>query len=1640
MKSKIVKKSKTLNKHNNLKVGGANDILSLFYPDNPLVHGNLDDYQTKENIDFIKKQINTEIGIETSNENNFNSTVKQLFKDEKYFYDLIKKNYDAGINKNKLLVDNKNQKIVVDLHGTIQPNIFKLPNNVNVIFMSPVSYISCTRGSLINYLNKQNNLDNLDNFLKDPSCFNKNKSGIFFNQSVIYYGGQYCIDLLMGRGLPRELGLAGPEMSTGIHIYDNNSKTFIVKNEDPTKYSKIEEKAFDNLGIPKNPNLSYDKFPSNLENGIIRLPFKNESDKNSYLSNFLKHFFSNDKNQNKQFTIFFESCREMSNQSNKETLSFYEKIIKYLNFKIHYDNNKSKSKTKSNIDIDIEYKKCFSSPTIFSNNYIFKENKYMMINSINHNQTRKTKNQLIENKKKYKLKSRIKPTITNESIIEITTYNNDLVTSILFKNITPINNKIQITLNQLKINIKNKDKLDIFHLLFTLLSLIFKKDIFEYDKKWFSYKQLDFIELIKFILNEREISDTFRFIIYFGRRFELNKISYINLIKLFLDQTPEISIEDENIQSIITKSIPSITLSDIENYNDNVKTVSPHSQQSLENENENQNNLSVLSSEEQKLYKKKYAQLIGVNDKNTHLYIDGLSNLVENNSKDNPLYYTDELPNSSNSGFKARQTELNNNIVNLILQNILQYDKKRNKKHIIFLRSIDSNINDAGATIISTVLQNNNVINNINLHNNKIGNIGAISFAQFLSQTKSLRELNLSYNKIDDVGAIALANALKSNTSLHNLDLNFNEINEKGIEAFLDLLVKKDNNVLKILKLIKLENKNTIKENQMIIKITNILDNFTGKEINLTDLDKDISDFFTNFFTTALKSNTTNTTNTTNKTNTSHMRNEYIKYIYDVVKKALETNTLEFPDFYYGYIKNTDIIYYNKLLEDHQRILNKILELLKDSNIKRIDNFKNENIFIFNLFIDSLQKGYFKYLNDINLVLSEIGNNETIKIAKALKNHPNIKTLWLGQNKIGNAGIKSLIKLLINNNKITLQIDYNEPPSSESDVNENDDDDVKLEIALPTEPIDNYETNFYNLVQIINLISNIHSSDEFEQDNIAPSNYNLLGVKLYFNDYGAAILSNFLINNTLIKKISFFEETYINHIGDFGAKAIAELLKRNKTITEFNLLKNLIGDVGAIALADTLKINKTLHILNLSQNKISDEGAIALANALKSNHTLHTLDLSANQAIGNASIYAFLQLLYNKENSVLKKLSLVNFSFIDDESKKKLKLIEQILNKDSNLKINNVKKVLAAAPAPAPASASNKFVSRVEPSKALAPSAVSKPSTPSAPSAPSAPPLTPEETLARQERLKILAEKRKEAAAKAKEKNQSTKPLILSNVPPPSPSNFVSNPNVTASHSKGFNPFESGSNNLPLPPPPHPPSRPFKNPNLSAINSTKFASTAAPPELLAKTIPAPSAPSRTLTLKPTATPAPSAPLKHLRNSSPLAPPVTVPPSDPLKHSRHSSHLAPPATVSTSSSTAHPSPLPKNSPVTVPPSDPLRHLRPLAPPVTAPTSEPLRHSRPLAPPVPNNPSVNAKPPNPLDKKPNLKQNPNQNPNLKKPVLTKKLEVPPPINRGSKPTTLKNPERELYIGNFTNSPIILNKQKLSPGILARRQMFL
>ena len=68
-----------------------------------------------------------------------------------------------------------------------------------------------------------------------------------------------------------------------------------------------------------------------------------------------------------------------------------------------------------------------------------------------------------------------------------------------------------------------------------------------------------------------------------------------------------------------------------------------------------------------------------------------------------------------------------------------------------------------------------------------------------------------------------------------------------------------------------------------------------------------------------------------------------------------------------------------------------------------------------------------------------------------------------------------------------------------------------------------------------------------------------------------------------------------NKIGAEGARAMAQGLATNTTLTSMDLSTSGVGAEGARALAQVLATNTTLTSMDLGDNEIGDEGARAVA-------------------------------------------------------------------------------------------------------------------------------------------------------------------------------------------------------------------------------------------------------------------------------------------------------------------------------------------------------------------------------------------------------------------------------------------------------------
>ncbi|RXH79658.1 hypothetical protein DVH24_040805 [Malus domestica] len=114
-----------------------------------------------------------------------------------------------------------------------------------------------------------------------------------------------------------------------------------------------------------------------------------------------------------------------------------------------------------------------------------------------------------------------------------------------------------------------------------------------------------------------------------------------------------------------------------------------------------------------------------------------------------------------------------------------------------------------------------------------------------------------------------------------------------------------------------------------------------------------------------------------------------------------------------------------------------------------------------------------------------------------------------------------------------------------------------------------------------------------------------------FGDEGLFFLSGSLGYNQTAEEVSFAA----NGITGTGMKAFDGVLQSNVMLKTLNLSGNPIGDEGAKgarAIAEMLKKNSTLRVLELNNNMIDYSGFTSLAGALAENNTLRNIHLNGN--------------------------------------------------------------------------------------------------------------------------------------------------------------------------------------------------------------------------------------------------------------------------------------------------------------------------------------------------------------------------------------------------------------------------------------------
>ena len=178
----------------------------------------------------------------------------------------------------------------------------------------------------------------------------------------------------------------------------------------------------------------------------------------------------------------------------------------------------------------------------------------------------------------------------------------------------------------------------------------------------------------------------------------------------------------------------------------------------------------------------------------------------------------------------------------------------------------------------------------------------------------------------------------------------------------------------------------------------------------------------------------------------------------------------------------------------------------------------------------------------------------------------------------------------------------------------------------------------------------------------------------HIGDEGAKILANSLFNNIDIKEINLED----NKIGEEGMKDLSEKVFGKISLKQINLSHNLIDEKGAKYLGKSLETANNLENLILNSNKILDEGCIYIANGLEKNNSLIELSLDYNK-ITNIGINSLSKVLIKIESLMILSLSTNLISEINDDFYKLFNWIKTIKISDNPLKPEEIIKIFKAS-------------------------------------------------------------------------------------------------------------------------------------------------------------------------------------------------------------------------------------------------------------------------------------------------------------------------------------------------------------------------
>ena len=122
------------------------------------------------------------------------------------------------------------------------------------------------------------------------------------------------------------------------------------------------------------------------------------------------------------------------------------------------------------------------------------------------------------------------------------------------------------------------------------------------------------------------------------------------------------------------------------------------------------------------------------------------------------------------------------------------------------------------------------------------------------------------------------------------------------------------------------------------------------------------------------------------------------------------------------------------------------------------------------------------------------------------------------------------------------------------------------------------------------------------------------------DDFGVSTAGLATLACTFGAHTALAELSLIGGLGPDSARALADGLRANSSVTSLSLVGTPIGEEGACALSAALATDGLLTTLSLPYCGIGPAGGVALAGALRTNAALRYLDMSGNHLCGKQQL------------------------------------------------------------------------------------------------------------------------------------------------------------------------------------------------------------------------------------------------------------------------------------------------------------------------------------------------------------------------------------------------------------------------------------